>query len=72
MPMSLQAEQPQLSQRFLTGEVLQSLSHLCGTLSAMSMFSLLLGSQDLESVLWVGPYQCHAQAVSGNYFSYYS
>jgi len=56
----LQAEQPQLSQPVLTGEVLQPSDHFCGppldTLQQVHVL-LMLGAPELNAVLQVGFHQ---------------
>jgi len=56
----LQAEQPQLSQPFLTGEMLQPSDHLCGPpldpLQHLHVFPVL-GSPELDTGLQVGSQQ---------------
>ena len=54
-PSLLQAEQSQLSQPFLIGELLQSLNHACGSLWDSLQYahiSLLLGSPEMVTRLW--------------------
>jgi len=60
-PSLLQAEQPKISEPFLTGEMLQSFNHLCGPLLDSVQyvhFSLVLGSSELHVALQMGPHQC--------------
>ena len=74
-PSLLQAEQPQLFQPFLTGEMLQSLHHLSGpSLDSLQYvhISLVLGSPALDTVLqvwpammrlWFIPWQCYSNVL---------
>ena len=56
----LKAEQTKFTQPFFIGEMLQALYHLCGppldSLQEIPVF-LVLGSPELDTVLWVRPDQ---------------
>jgi len=59
-----QAEQPQLFQPSLTGEVLQPLDHLCGPLLASLQqlhVLLVLGASELDAGLQLGSHQGRAE-----------
>ena len=63
-PSLLQAEQPQLSQPVLIGEVFQTLDHFCGSpLDVLQQVhvSPLLRTLHLDAVLQVRPHQCSAE-----------
>ncbi|PKU38985.1 hypothetical protein llap_10711 [Limosa lapponica baueri] len=59
-PSLFQAEQSQLSQPFLVGEILQTLQHLCGPLLGSLQYvhvSLAMDNPELDTVLQVWPHQ---------------
>jgi len=63
-PSLLQAEQPQLSQPVLTGEVLQPSNHFCGPLwlhSQQLHVCPVLRAPELDAGLWVGSHQSRAE-----------
>jgi len=63
-PSLLQAEQPQLSQRFLTGEVFQPSDHLCHPpLDPLQQLHILLvlGAPELDAGLQVGSHKSGAE-----------
>ena len=60
-PSLLQAEQSQLSQPLLIGQMLQPLNHLCGpSLDSLQHdhVTFVLESPDLDVVFQVWPHQC--------------
>jgi len=54
----LQAEESQLSQPLLTGEMLQSMNQLCGPLLDSLQYVYVLRNPELDSVIQVWLHQC--------------